>query len=96
MIYGSGALEGDNPVSRALRADEGTFHGPFATDNGYIVLQVLRRRPDRLPPLDEIREQTAPLQAAVKELAASLRQRRANEIRFSPDAVALALTSHGE
>ena len=104
VIYGSGALEGDNPVSRALRADEGTFHGPFATDNGYIVLQVLRRRPDRLPPLDEIREQVevdwaaAQLQAAVKELAASLRQRRANEIRFSPDAVALALlaTSHGE
>ena len=105
VIYGSGALEGDNPVSRALRADEGTFHGPFATDNGYIVLQVLRRRPDRLPPLSEIREQveadwaTAQLQAAVKELAASLRQRRANEIRFSPDAVALALlatTSHGE
>ena len=104
VIYGSGALEGDNPVSRALRADEGTFHGPFATDNGYIVLQVLRRHPDRLPPLDEIREQVeadwlaAQLQAAVKELAASLRQRRANEIRFSPDAVALALlaTSHGE
>ena len=105
VIYGSGALEGDNPVSRALRADEGTFHGPFATDNGYIVLQVLRRRPDRLPPQDEIRERVeadwaaAQLQAAVKELAASLRQRRANEIRFSPDAVALALlatTSHGE
>ena len=104
VIYGSGALEGDNPVSRALRADEGTFHGPFATDNGYIVLQVLRRRPDRLPPLDEIRERveadwaTAQIQAAVKELAASLRQRRANEIRFSPDAVALALlaSSHGE
>ena len=105
VIYGSGALEGDNPVSRALRAAEGTFHGPFATDNGYIVLQVLRRRPDRLPPLDEIREQVeadwaaAQLQAAVKELATSLRQRRANEIRFSPDAVALALlatTSHGE
>ena len=104
VIYGSGALEGDNPVSRALRADEGTFHGPFATDNGYIVLQVLRRRPARLPPLDEIREQVeadwaaAQLQAAIKELAASLRQRRANEIRFSPDAVALALlaTSHGE
>ncbi|MXY83501.1 MAG: hypothetical protein F4Y91_15930 [Gemmatimonadetes bacterium] len=104
VIYGSGALEGDNPVSRALRAAEGTFHGPFATDNGYIVLQVLRRRPDRLPPLSEIRERVeadwaaAQLQAAVKELAASLRQRRANEIRFSPDAVALALlaASHGE
>ena len=70
----------------------------------YIVLQVLRRRPDRLPLLDEIREQVeadwaaAQLQAAVKDLATSLRQHRANEIRFSPDAVALALlaSSHGE
>ena len=104
VIYGRGAQEGDNPVSRALRAAEGTFHGPFATDNGYIVLQVLRRRPARLPPLDEVREQVeadwtaAQVQAAVKALAASLRQRRAAEIRFSPDAVALALlaTSHGE
>lgn len=105
VIYGRGALEGDNPVSRALRADEGTFHGPFATDNGYIVLQVLRRRPARLPPLDEIRAQVeadwaaAQLQAAVKELAAAVRQRRAHEIRFSPDAVALALlasSAHGE
>ncbi len=104
VIYGRGALAGDNPVSRALRADEGTFHGPFATDNGYIVLQVVRRRPDRLPPLDEIRAQveadwaTAQLQAAVQELTAALRQRRAHEIRFSPDAVALALlaTTDGE
>ena len=104
VIYGSGALEGDNPVSRALRAAEGTLHGPFATDNGYIVLQVLRRRPARLPPLEEIRAQVeedwaaAQLQAAIKELAAAVRQRRAHEIRFSPDAVALALlaTAHGE
>lgn len=103
VIYGSGALEGGNPVSRALQADEGTFHGPFATDNGYIVLHVLRRHPARLPPLDEIREQVeadwaaAQLQAAVKELAVSLRQRRAHEIRFSPDAVALAvLATSGE
>ena len=104
VIYGRGALEGDNPVSRALRAAEGTFHGPFATDNGYIVLHVLRRRPARLPRLDEIRAEVeadwaaAQLQAAVQELAATVRQRRAHEIRFSPDAVALALlaTAHGD
>lgn len=104
VIYGRGAVEGDNPVSRALRADEGTFHGPFATDNGYIVLHVLRRRPARLPRLDEIRAQVeadwaaAQLQAAVQELAATVRQQRAHEIRFSPDAVALALlaTAHGD
>ncbi len=104
VIYGRGALEGDNPVSRALRAAEGTFHGPFATENGYIVLHVLRRRPARLPRLDEIRAEVeadwaeAQLQAAVQELAATVRQRRAHEIRFSPDAVALALlaTAHGD
>ena len=38
VIYGSGALEGDNPVSRALHADEGTMHGPFATDKWLYCL----------------------------------------------------------
>ena len=40
LIYGSGAWQGDNPVSRALRAEAGTIHGPFATDNGYIVVRI--------------------------------------------------------
>jgi parvulin-like peptidyl-prolyl isomerase len=103
VTYGSGALSGNNPVSRALSEAEGTMHGPFATDNGYIVLQVLRRREARLPPLAEVRERVEAdwmalqIQTAVKGLAADLHQRRADQIRFSPDAAArLALIASGD
>ena len=79
------------------------MHGPFATDNGYIVLQVLRRREARLPPLAEVRERVEAdwmalqIQTAVKGLAADLHQRRADQIRFSPDAAArLALIASGD
>ena len=102
VTYGSGALAGDNPVSRALRGELGTMHGPFATDNGYIVLQVLGRREARLPPLAEVREQVEAdwsalqIQTAVKGLAADLLQRRADQIRYRPDAAArLALIARG-
>ena len=102
VTYGSGALAGDNPVSRALRGELGTMHGPFATDNGYIVLQVLERREARLPPLAEVREQVEAdwtalqIQTAVKSLAADLHQRRADQIRYRPDAAArLALVTSG-
>ena len=103
VTYGSGAMEGENPVSRALRGEQGVMHGPFATDNGYIVLQVLRRYEARLPPLDEVREQVEAdwnamqIQTAVKGLAADLGQRRAAEIRLSPDAGnRLALLASGD
>ena len=103
VTYGSGAVASENPVSRALRAEEGLMHGPFATDNGYIVLQVLRRYEARLPPLDEVREQieadwsAMQIQTAVKELAADLGQRRAAEIRLSSDAAnRLALLTTGD
>ena len=78
------------------------MHGPFATDNGYIVLQVLERREARLPPLAEVREQVEAdwtalqIQTAVKSLAADLHQRRADQIRYRPDAAArLALVTSG-
>lgn len=103
VTYGSGAMASENPVSRALRAEEGLMHGPFATDNGYIVLQVLRRYEARLPPLDEVRKQVEvdwnamQTQAAVKGLAADLGQRRAAEIRLSSDAAnRLALLTTGD
>ena len=103
VTYGSGAMASENPVSRALRAEEGLMHGPFATDNGYIVLQVLHRYEARLPPLDEVREQVEAdwnamqIQTAVKGLAADLGQRRAAEIRLSSDAAnRLALLTTGD
>lgn len=102
VTYGNGAMTGENPVSRALREEEGILHGPFATDNGYIVLQVLRRHPARLPPLAEVQEQVEAdwnamqIQTAIKGLAADLSQRRAAEISVRPDAAKqLALLASG-
>ena len=57
----------------------------------------------RLPPLAEVKEQVEAdwnamqIQTAVKALAADLRQRRADEIRLSPDAAnRLALLANGD
>ncbi len=91
LIYGSGAWQGDNPVSRALRADEGTVHGPFATDNGYIVVRITARRAAHYPPLEEVREQVEAdwredqSQKILKEFAEELRKRRAVEISVNQE-----------
>ena len=89
LIYGSGAWQGDNPVSRALRADAGTVHGPFATDNGYIVVRITARRAAHYPELEEVREQVEAdwredqSQKVLKEFAEELRKRRAVEISIN-------------
>lgn len=89
LIYGSGAWQGDNPVSRALRAEAGTVHGPFATDNGYIVVRITARRDAHYPPLEEVREQVEAdwredqSQKVLKEFAEELRKRRAVEISIN-------------
>jgi len=101
VTYGSGAIEGENPVSRVLRSDERTVQGPFATDNGYIVLQVLNRREARSPPLDEVRQRVESdwdamqIQDLTRNLAADLRQRRVAEIRLDPDAAERLALSGG-
>ena len=89
LIYGSGAWQGDNPVSRALRAEAGTVHGPFATDNGYIVVRITARRDAHYPPLEEVREQVEAdwredqSQRILKEFAEELRKRRGEEISIN-------------
>ena len=89
LIYGSGAWQGDNPVSRALRAEAGTVHGPFATDNGYIVVRITARRDAHYPPLEEVREQVEAdwredqSQRILKEFAEELRKRRGAEISIN-------------
>ena len=91
LIYGSGAWQGDNPVSRALRADVGTVHGPFATDNGYIVVRITARRDERQPDLEEVREQVEAdwladqSQKVLKDFAEGLRKRRAAEILINAE-----------
>ena len=91
LIYGSGAWQGENPVSRALRAEEGTVHGPFDTDNGYIVVRIKARRAAHYPSLDEVREQVEidwredQSQKILKEFAEELRKRRAAEISINQE-----------
>lgn len=93
LTYGRAALEGDNPVSRALRAEAGTYHGPFATDTGHIVLHVARHIPGRLPPYDEVRERVLEdfkadqADQRFQEFLRSLRQRDAAQINV--DEIAL-------
>ncbi len=89
LIYGSGAWQGDNPVSRALREEVGTVHGPFATDNGYIVVRITARRAARQPDLEQVREQVEAdwaedqSQKVLKDFAEGLRKRRAAEIAIN-------------
>ncbi len=91
LIYGSGAWQGDNPVSRALRAEVGTVHGPFATDNGYIVVRITARRDERQPELEEVREQLETdwladqSQKVLKDFAEGLRKRRAADILINAE-----------
>jgi len=86
LIYSSTTWQSDHPISLALRAEPGTAHGPFATDNGYVVLRITARHDERQPDLEEVREQVqkdwqeAQAQSALKEFAQGLRQRRASEI----------------
>ncbi len=86
LIYGSGAWQGENPVSRALRASPGTVHGPFDTDTGYIVLRIVSRSDAHYPVFEEIEEilrsdwlkdQT---HRVLKDFATELRSRREAEI----------------
>ena len=66
------------------------------------MLRGLGRREARLPPLAEVREQVEAdwlalqIQTAVKGLVGDLLQRRADQIRYRPDATArLALIARG-
>ena len=59
ITYGAAAMAGDNPVSRALKAPVGSFHGPFSTERGFVVLHIFARHPAHIPSLGEIRGQVA-------------------------------------
>ena len=95
LIYGSGAWQGENPVSRALKAPAGTAHGPFSTDTGYIVLRIVKRHEAHYPIFEEIEEvlrsdwikdQT---HRVLKDFASELRSRREKEISVNVQAVQL-------
>jgi len=91
VTYGSSALEEDNPVGRALRAEEGSIHGPLATSSGYIILQILRRYEARLLSLEEAREQVTDdlardrVRSLFQEFTEDLRTRYAERITIHQD-----------
>ena len=100
LTYGSEALQEENPFSRALRAEEGSVHGPLATENGYVVLQILRRHDTRLPPFEEVKKQVAVDVARASESSLfqsflkELRKRRSEQIMIHQERVQkLALLS---
>ena len=88
VTYEGAALEEDNPIGRALSAEEGSLHGPLAAQSGYVVLQVLHRHESRLPLLDEIRDRvTADLEQSriatlLQSLVENLRTRHTQQIKI--------------
>jgi hypothetical protein len=88
VTYNGGALKDTDPIDRALLSEEGSIHGPFATEHGYIVLQVLRRLPAQVPPLEQIEAQVAAdfREEQGKQLFQSflrqLRERRAGQVKI--------------
>ena len=91
VTYSGEALEENMPMSRALQAEVGSIHGPFPTDVGYVILQILRQRAPRLPAFEEIREQVARdyLKAAADQrfraFLQELKNRYAEQINIYPE-----------
>ena len=86
--YGNVALEENSPIGRALRAEEGSIHGPLSTQSGYVILQVLRRHESGLPTLEEVRDQVATdleqdrAASLLQTVVEDLRTRHAEQIRI--------------
>ena len=93
LIYGSGAWQGDNPVSRALKAAPGTVHGPFSTDTGYIVLRIMSRKDAHYPTFEDIEENLESdwmkdqTHRVLKDFATELSSRREAEIIVNLEAL---------
>ena len=93
LVYGSGAWQGDNPVSRALKAAPGTVHGPFSTDTGYIVLRIMSRKDAHYPTFEDIEENLEldwmkdQTHRVLKDFATELSSRREAEINVNLEAL---------
>ena len=103
VTYEDEALEEDSPIGRALRAEEGSFHGPLATNSGYIILQIAHRHPARLPELEEVQRQVMAdfardrVDGLFQEFIEDLRTRYAGRIQIDQKGLQeLALLEHKE
>jgi hypothetical protein len=103
VTYGGEILEEDTPIGQALRGEEGSFHGPLATNSGYTILQILHRHPVRLPELEEVQRQVMAdfardrVDGLFQEFIEDLRTRYAGKIQIDQKGLQeLALLEHKE
>ncbi len=92
LSYGSSALEGDSKVARALQQGAvGSYQGPFYSDTGFFVLQVLGRHLAQVPPFetvqDRVKADLAQEQGNVlfQEFLKELRNRSAQQIQINQE-----------
>lgn len=92
LNYGHQALEGDSKVARALREGAvGSFQGPFYSDTGFFVLQILGRHLAQTPPFetvqDRVKADLAQEQGNLlfQEFLKELRNRSASQIQINQE-----------
>lgn len=92
LSYGPGALQGESKVARALQEGAvGSFQGPFYSDTGFFVLQILGRHPAQVPQFEAVQEQVdadlAQEQGNVlfQEFLKELRTRSAQQIQLNQE-----------
>lgn len=92
LSYGSSALEGESKVARALQQGAvGSFQGPFYSDTGFFVLQLLGRHLAQVPPFetvqDRVKADLAQEQGNVlfQEFLKELRNRSAQQIQINQE-----------
>jgi parvulin-like peptidyl-prolyl isomerase len=92
LNYGHQALEGDSKVARALKEGAvGSFQGPFYSDTGFFVLQLLGRHLAQVPPFetvqDRVKADLAQEQGNLlfQEFLKELRNRSAQQIQINQE-----------
>lgn len=92
LSYGSSALEGDSKVARALQQGPvGSFQGPFYSDTGFFVLQILGRHLAQVPQFETVQDRVkADLaqeqgNALFQEFLKELRNRSAQQIQINQE-----------
>ena len=92
LSYGPSALQGDSKVARALQEGAvGSFQGPFYSDTGFFVLQILGRHPAQVPQFETVQEQVnadlAQEQGNLlfQEFLKDLRNRNAQQIQINQE-----------
>ena len=91
LSYGSKAMQGESAVAQALQGPEGSYQGPFASDRGYFILQILHRDAAQVPQFEAVQERVnadlAQEQSNVlfQEFIKELRTRMASQVKIDQE-----------